>query len=244
MRVPIQTLGLLLAAIVLCSGQVRAASLQISPVLVEVQAPAGAAAISLRNSGATPLTAQVRVFSWQQTNGSDQLIQTRNVVASPPFVEIPAKSEQIVRLVRLTKAAIIGEDSYSVLVDEVPQTSGQSGTAVHFAVRYSVPVFFQGGQANIAALDWRLQQQAGKFVLTARNDGDQHVRVSALNLSTSHGSKASFGAGLIGYVLGRSTAQWILPGALKGASVGDKITLTAETDQGHVQTVTTLQGSR
>jgi fimbrial chaperone protein len=47
----------------------RAASLQVSPVSVEVPAPGAAATITLRNEGSNPLNAQIRVFRWSQVNG-------------------------------------------------------------------------------------------------------------------------------------------------------------------------------
>jgi fimbrial chaperone protein len=61
-----------------------AASLQVSPVLVEVMAPGATATITVRNDGTAPLAAQMRIFRWSQSDGEERLEATEDVVASPP----------------------------------------------------------------------------------------------------------------------------------------------------------------
>ena len=41
-----------------------AGSLQVEPVLVDVAAPGAASTVTLRNEGAAPINAQIRVFRW------------------------------------------------------------------------------------------------------------------------------------------------------------------------------------
>src|SRR5207302_3878346 len=53
-----------------------AASLQVAPVNIEVQAPAAAATLRLHNVGTRPLNAQLRVFRWSQENGEEKLEPT------------------------------------------------------------------------------------------------------------------------------------------------------------------------
>src|SRR5262245_16497371 len=97
-----------------------AASLQVSPVTVEIPAPGATAMIKLRNDAAAPLNVQLRVFRWTQENGEEKLEPTNDVVASPPVARLPAKSEHVVRLVRLNKQPITKGESYRLLVDELP----------------------------------------------------------------------------------------------------------------------------
>ena len=68
-----------------------AASLQVTPVMIEVAAPGAATTVKLRNDGATPLNAQIRVFRWSQVNGEDKLEPTTDVVASPPLTKLSPK---------------------------------------------------------------------------------------------------------------------------------------------------------
>ena len=119
----------------------QAGSLEVAPVLIDVQAPAAATKLILRNVGATTLNAQVRVYRWTQVDGTDRLTETRDVVASPPLAQIPANGQQLVRIVRVAKQPPEGEESYRLLVDEISQVTRHTGVGVNFSLRYSIPVF-------------------------------------------------------------------------------------------------------
>ena len=97
-----------------------AASLTVSPILVEVSAAASTAAVTLRNREARPVNAQVRVFRWTQRDGEDHLAPTEDVVASPPIVTVQAGEDYTVRLLRITASPPQGESAYRIVVDELP----------------------------------------------------------------------------------------------------------------------------
>src|SRR5262249_21148415 len=107
-----------------------AASLQVGPVSLEIPAPGATATVKLRNEATTPLNAQLRVFRWTQKNGEKNPEPTNDVVASPPIARLPAKSEQVVRLVRLSKQPVAKGESYRLLVDELPDASRNKNRVV------------------------------------------------------------------------------------------------------------------
>ena len=80
-----------------------------APVLVEVTLPAAASSLRLRNFGTKPISAQVRVYRWSQQNGRDHLVETRDVVASPPSAEIGADATQLIGIVRVSKQRLEAE---------------------------------------------------------------------------------------------------------------------------------------
>src|SRR5215831_943893 len=80
-----------------------AGSLQVEPVLVDVTAPGAASTITLRNEGAAPINAQIRVFRWSLVDGQEKLEPTDAVVASPPSVTLAPKGQYIARVVRVSK---------------------------------------------------------------------------------------------------------------------------------------------
>jgi fimbrial chaperone protein len=61
-------------------------------------------------------------------------------VASPPAAKLAPKSNYVVRVVRVTKRPVSGEESYRVLIDQLPEGAQQKGNAVNLLVRYSIPV--------------------------------------------------------------------------------------------------------
>lgn len=118
-----------------------AGTLQVEPVLVDITAPGAASTVTLRNEGAEPINAQIRVFKWSIVNGKEQLTPTNDVVASPPSITLTPKGQYVTRIVRVSKQPVVGEESYRLLVDQLPDLSQQKNGSVNLMVRYSIPVF-------------------------------------------------------------------------------------------------------
>jgi len=211
----------------------RAATLQIEPVLIDVAAPGSASTVSLRNDGTTPINAQIRVFRWSQVNGKENLEPTDDVVASPPAVTLAPNSSYIARIVRVTKRPINGEESYRVLIDQLPVPHTKRTSAVNLLVRYSIPVFFGGLDKHDAAVAWTVAVSGNKVKVTARNDGDRRLRIASLNIRNSKGKTVSFSKGLVGYVLGKSTVAWTAPAA--GFAPDGSVSISAQSDIGPVE---------
>ncbi len=197
----------------------QAAQLHVRPVIIELKAPAAASKLVLTNRGRTPITAQVRLFRWTQKNGRDVLERTRMVVASPPLLKMRPGRDYIVRIVRLAKIPVQGEETYRLLVDEIPEKK-LKGSGVVFALRYSIPVFFQQPGATPPRISWQAFSRKGRLILRASNAGQLHERISGLKLTLPGGRTKTLYPGLAGYVLGKSVRQWVAKVSVrKGATL-------------------------
>jgi fimbrial chaperone protein len=232
------------AAVIVLAAQTssQAGSLQIEPVLIDVAAPGAASTVSLRNDGATPINAQIRIFRWSQVDGKETLEPTDDVVASPPAVSLAPKTNYVARIVRVTKRPISGEESYRVLIDQLPAPAQQRGNAVNLLVRYSIPVFFGASDRRDPAVAWSVAVSGNKVKVTAHNDGDRRIRIASLNIRNAKGKTVSFGKGLVGYVLGKSTVGWTAPAGEFAA--GGSISINAQSDTGPIETVGSIQSGR
>ncbi|MBX9591378.1 MAG: molecular chaperone [Hyphomonadaceae bacterium] len=222
----------------------HAASLQVAPVIIEVPQRAATSSMQLRNLGSKTLTAQVRVFRWTLQDGADKLVETRDVVISPPLSEITPGSTQLVRIVRVAQQPVQTEESYRILIDEVPEPAGARNSGVTFAVRYSIPVFFLGATSASAPLAWSIEQHAGRITVAASNPGAHHVRIAALRVRGAQGEVMSFGPGLAGYVLAGSMARWSIKGALSNPTPGSTVTILALTNHGPLETTGVVRARR
>jgi fimbrial chaperone protein len=209
---------LILAALGALAGTLTAAqgaTLQISPVMIELQADSNASGMTLRNPGDKPLYGQVRVYRWDQENGEDTLTPTQAVVASPPLIQIAAGSEQLVRLVRITPAPNSAEESYRVLIDELPEPDTASANGVTIRLRYSVPVFLEpSARIGNPKLAWHLTRVADGWLLRADNTGQHRAQIAAVQLVNGAGSTFDVNKGLLGYALPGKDRVWhvSLPG--------------------------------
>ena len=228
-------LGLLSATVlsVAVPAAALASSLQVAPVNIEVPAPGAASTITLKNSGNGSVNAQIRVFKWTQVDGKDQLVPTKEVVASPPAVKLGPGKSSVVRIVRRSKSPTATEESFRLVVDEVPKAPTATQAGVGFAMRYSVPVFFSAaGQET--DLNWTAKIAGGQLRIVAENDGGRRVRLADLKV-VKGGKSVNVGQGLAGYVLGESSHVWLVKGGAKFAAPGTTIKIIAKSDNGPIE---------
>lgn len=211
---------------------VSAASLQVTPVSLEIPAPGAASTITLKNPGIAPLKAQLRVYRWSIVNGEEKLELANDVVASPPMASLLPNTDYTVRIVRLSKTPAVTEETYRLIVDEIPQPLAAGKTAVNLAFRYSVPVFFTPQNGGKADLKWSTERRAGKLYVSATNTGNRHVRVSDLRVGDASGKSNVLAKGLAGYVLARSSMSWVAPNAVQ--KVDKSLLIMALGDQGPI----------
>lgn len=205
--------GLAWAAVWLTgASSLHAASLQISPVTVELAPQERGAVMTLANSGDTPLHGQVRVYQWEQRDGQDILTPTPELQASPPLLRIAPGAEQIVRLVRTDEAPAAAERSYRLLIDEIPEESASDTSGIRLRMRYSVPVFVGPGLGAGAApqLEWRLMPGERNWRLRVDNRGTRRARLNSVVLLAPDGTQRSLEQGLLGYALAGSHRIWDL----------------------------------
>ncbi|WP_240160998.1 molecular chaperone [Burkholderia sp. Ax-1719] len=214
MRVLHRLLNLALtgAAMAACLGGAQAATLQISPVMVDLPADANATGLTLRNSGSKPIYGQVRVYRWSQSGGEDALTPTQEMVASPPLIEIGAGAEQLVRLVRTAPAASNVEQSYRILIDELPEPDAAPSNGVAIRLRYSVPVFIDPGSGSTGQpnLAWHLRHADAGWTLEVANTGGRRAQIAGVEIVDGAGHAFPINRGLLGYALAGSIRQFQL----------------------------------
>ncbi|HEX7817203.1 molecular chaperone [Dyella sp.] len=224
----------LLASLALASGTAAASGLQVSPVQLTLQASQNADGLWLSNTTADPLHAQVRVFKWTQEGGEDKLEPSRDLVISPPMVQLAGNDHQLVRAIRVGAPPAAGqpEASYRVIIDELPVgTDGKKG--LQFVLRYSVPIYVEpaGGAATSSQLQWSMRSDGDHAVLEVKNSGTAHAQLSAISFTDKAGHRTEINSGLFGYVLPGATVHWTLKhplamfangGTIEGTVNGEK----------------------
>lgn len=228
-------------SLIAASAAGSAASLQVTPVSLDVPAPTAATTITLNNPGNIPLKAQVRVFKWLIVNGEEHLDPTADVVASPPVASLQPKTDYVVRVVRTSKAPVAAEETYRLVIDEIPDRTNQPKNTIAMAFRYSVPVFFTPNGGGNASLAWATHTVNGKTYLSATNSGSRRVRIADLKVSDDKGRSVVIAKGLAGYVLARSSMSWVAPDTV--ASAGTPMLVEASGDQGPINARTILNDS-
>lgn len=123
------------------AGAALANDLTVSPTSIRVAAGNQVATLTVKAGGPGLTFGQVRVMRWMRDTGDDTLIATRDVMASPPALQMAPGKELTIRLVRVIDTPVRGEECYRVLVDQLPGDN-QAGQSVKFTIRHSVPQCF------------------------------------------------------------------------------------------------------
>lgn len=207
---PMQLLRLMVLAILFVLGhQAYGAGLQVTPIVLDIKKTQKSDGLWLTNTSQAPMDVQIRVFEWRQQNQTDVLNPTPEFVASPPLIKIPSGQKQFVRLVRVGQTQAPMERAYRIVVDELP-LERQAGKGLTFALRYSVPVFIQGGDSlSEPALSWHISPGSnGHVILTISNSGATRAKLSQLKFVSNNGRSLFINQGLFGYALANSSRQW------------------------------------
>ncbi|MBB3060525.1 fimbrial biogenesis chaperone [Microbulbifer rhizosphaerae] len=191
--------------------------LQAGPILLQIVPGDSASRLRLSNTGDSPLAAQVRVFAWSQEGGEDKLVASDAVVASPPIVELPPGGKQLVRLVRLGPEARDSDDSYRLVVDELPEGITGGEAKVRVRMRYLLPLFVRAADAAEPNLSCSLQVDK----LSCFNAGGRAAQLGASRLVGDSGDAIQLSGGLFGYVLPGSRRVWALPEEIGALAPGE-----------------------
>lgn len=200
------------ATLLASASPAGAASLQVAPTSLTLQAQQNADGLWLSNSGDAPVQVQLRVFRWTQANGKELLEPTRDLVISPPMQTLPAGERQLVRLVRTKPIPPASETSYRVIVDELPAPNKEQ-QGLQFVLRYSVPVFILPETTTPIAPALRTRLVEGEDGLAAieiENNGSEHAQIADLVFTEASDKQDVVIPGLVGYVLPGQRMRWSL----------------------------------
>jgi fimbrial chaperone protein len=209
-----------------------ASTFNISPIRAELSSGHRTEALTITNAEDNPVVVQIRVVRWSQKNGAEELEDTRELLATPPVLQIPANSQQIIRVALRRDPDPAQELTYRVIFEEVPQAAPKDFTGLRVALRLSIPIFVAParGKAN-ADLAWGSKWLPnGQLELAATNNGSGHLQITDFE-ALFPGSLMPLRAVTSKYVLPGSRMSWTLtpPADAKRQGV---IPIRVHSDQG------------
>ena len=195
---------LLLLACLGAPLQASASTFNISPIRAELSAAHRTEALTITNAEDAPVVVQVHVLRWSQQDGAEQLDDTRELLATPPVLQIAANSEQIIRVALRREPDPAQELTYRVIFEEVPQAAPKDFTGLRIALRLSIPVFVAPSRNKASAdVSWQSRWLAnGQLEVVATNRGTRHLQITDFE-TIFPGSPPLHGA----------TSKYVLPGS-------------------------------
>jgi fimbrial chaperone protein len=195
-----------LAGLALLGSSTRAlaGSFRVDPVQIELPPDRQAAALTIANSGTSPVSIRVETLEWSQTGGLDRYAPTGNVIVSPPIFTIPAGKTQLVRVGLRNRA---GAHAYRVIFEEIPNAKPEGGQ-VEVALRLNLPLYVESaGKSSKPQLQWSARSDSGgNLILTAWNGGMTHAQI--VQLVANQNGHDQLLSRQMGVVLPNSSRSW------------------------------------
>jgi fimbrial chaperone protein len=198
-------------ATALCAGTATAGTLQVNPVLVQIDADHRTGSVTVRNMEAVPVTIHAYPLAWAQAGGQDRYDESAALIVSPPVFTVAPQGAQVVR-VGLRNAAASGH-AYRLIVEEVPEAT--PGPGIRVALRLNIPLYANVPAGSPGALRWTASPLPdGGWAIEATNNGAGYVRVEPETATAATGIR--FGNDVaLGTVLPGATRHWQLGQAVQ-----------------------------
>lgn len=218
--------------LLVAGGVVAAQSLRVLPVNIQMAPGQKATILTVVNEGIAVTAIQIRAYAWNQPNGSDQLTDSNEILASPPLVSVAPGATQVIRLV-LRKTPLGQEATYRILLDQIPAASVPG--IVQVVLRMSIPIFAQPATRAVPHVQFHIERDAGKASLVGINDGLRHEAVRDIVLSAGDGRRLKTEPGASPYILAGATRRWPIVAQGPPPLTGETLRMTAHGDAGAIE---------
>jgi fimbrial chaperone protein len=226
-----------LAAVALVAGTASwAAEFSVTPVRIFMTPRDRAIAVTVVNEGTEELVMQSELYQWaQNADGEDALTPTEDVVLSPPILKLAPKGRQVLRLARVGAPPAGREQSFRMIVREVPEAkqSQDKEVKVQMALAFSLPIFITpaGAKRNLRCDVARSTPQAVKVVCA--NQGNAYAQVRGMSLQSATGEPLA-SRDIVGYILPDMKRSFELQSTAPRIAAG-KVRLSVGLDDGTTQ---------
>lgn len=194
------------AAALAWSVPAAAGTLQVNPVLLEIDAGRRTATVTVRNEEAVPVTIRAYPLEWRQAEGQDVYSESRAVIVSPPIFTIAPGATQLVRVGLRSPSG--SPQAYRLIIEEVPEAAPSQG--IRIALRLNLPLYASVPVGDPATLRWSaIRGPDGGWAIEAANPGTGYVRLNPALAEAATGIR--FGDTVsFGTVLPGASRRWTI----------------------------------
>ncbi len=231
MRIPAAVL-LIGAAAAVMDAPASASTFNISPIRAELSGSHRTEALTITNADDSPVVVQIRVVSWSQKSGTEELVDTRELLATPPVLQIAPMGQQIIRVALRREPDPAQELTYRVILEEVPQAAPKDFVGLRVALHLSIPVFVAPAHGKASPeVAWESRWLPnGQLEIAATNNGSGHLQITDFE-ARFPGSLMPLRGVTSKYVLPGSRMSWTLTPPADATRSG-AIPIRGHSDQG------------
>jgi len=187
-----------------------AASFTVTPVRVEFSHQHLHATLQVTNNGDEAVTIQLHPVQWILKGNQETEHETDDLIFNPPVFIILPNQSQAIRVGVRQYTALDAEQTYRLILEEVPSASGAGVQGLHTVLRISIPLFVKSGSPAAAKLSWILSRSPDGMMLSVENHGNAHIQIRRITLSSPDGTNPIAVQSGSEYVLAGGHKEWIV----------------------------------
>jgi len=176
----------------------------VTPVRIFMTPHDRAIAVTVTNEGDDELVMQADIYTWKQkADGTDDLQLSEDLILAPPILKIPGKGRQVVRLAMLTPPTSPGQQTYRMILREIPEAHAQEKKVqLQIALAFSLPVFITPPNAKRDLACSIARSAPDTVAARCENHGSAYAQPREFTLTGADGAK----------IADLESAAYILPG--------------------------------
>lgn len=231
MRTTLKTLlGL---ALLTMSEPASAGDFQVSPVRVSLSSTAQAGMVTVSNRAGAPVRLQLQGFAWSETVGGEQVLTpSERLVIFPTLLELNPGESRRVRI-GLSGQPATTEETYRLIVEELPDHRTPDPKGVAIRMRMSIPVFATSGEGKALGAITEARVLPGrerKLRIELGNLGERHFKAGRIEVELELKGRPPLTAKLSGwYVLAGQRRQHLVELPREARCI-TRATISVETD--------------
>ncbi len=209
----------------------RAGNFAVNPVRVELSIRQLHSTLRIANGDEEKVTVQVHAVSWGKGGNDESLEDTNDVIVNPPIFTISPHQTQLIRLGLREFKASSAEQSYRLILEEVPPPLKPDFNGLRTLLRISIPIFVAPPQPAQPLLLWQVRSSPDGPILSVQNHGTGHIQLKQIAVSRAPGGQPIFTGLHAVYVLPGGQTEWHMNGVETGSG---ELLVRAVTDHGPV----------
>lgn len=170
--------------LILGSGAAAAASVNVSPVLLNLSEESNKDVVRVTNSSEAPKSFEVNAVAWTQSDREREIYSdTDELLAVPPLFTLQPGQTQVVRIGLMRRADAQHELAYRVFFTELapPEIEASEASGISMRLRFGIPVFVAPLAPVATGVTFAgLDTVDDHSFMQLTNTGNVHVKVSEI----------------------------------------------------------------
>lgn len=224
-------------ALALCAGAAGAADLSLMPVAVHLDRANDRTTVQVVNNGTAPVVLQADAIAWRRDAGIDRDEASDDLIVNPSVFTIAPGRTQVLRVGLRRTTAAEHEQTYRMVLREIPQPEAPGTPSVQGNVRVlvtmRVPVYVAPAAVRREERWQSRYDDQGRLVAHVTNTGNVHYKVGSVRLEGDDARLAVVTKGSESVLFpGESRSFQLQPRAQVAAAPKQPLTLEVLTDRG------------